>query len=178
MSDAAEPAAEAAEPADGPGDRRPSLFVPVMIATAVVIIDQLTKAWALRALDDRNIDVFWTLQFNLAFNTGMAFSQGRGLGPVIGVVALLVVVVLLVRLGREGGRWAILGTGLVLGGALGNIADRMFRDEGWLRGAVVDFIDLQWFPIFNVADMAITVGGGLLLFTALRGTEPSGTSHE
>ena len=47
--------------------------------------------------------------------------------------------------------------------ALGNIVDRLFRGEGWLRGAVVDFIDLQWFPIFNIADIAVNVGAALLI---------------
>ena len=56
--------------------------------------------------------------------------------------------------------------GLIIGGAIGNIIDRLVRDPGWLRGGVVDFIDFQWFPIFNVADMAITIGGGLLIVSS------------
>lgn len=170
MSDAADSAAdESRGPALGGSSPPVRRTVPILIAAIVVLLDQVTKAWALRALDDRDIEVVWTLQFNLAFNTGMAFSQGRGLGPVIGVLALVVVVVLLVRLGREGGRTATIATGLVVGGAIGNICDRLFRGDGWLRGAVVDFIDLQWFPIFNVADMAITVGAALLLVTSFAG---------
>jgi signal peptidase II len=59
--------------------------------------------------------------------------------------------------------------GLVLGGALGNLADRVFRDgSGFLGGAVIDFIDLQWWPVFNVADIAVTVGGVLLVLTSTR----------
>ena len=58
--------------------------------------------------------------------------------------------------------------GLVIGGSIGNVLDRLFRGEGWLRGQVVDFIDLQWWPIFNVADMAIVVGGVLLVVSTLR----------
>ena len=68
----------------------------MLIAAVVVLVDQLTKQWALNALADRNIDVVGSLRFNLAFNTGMAFSQGTGLGPIIGIVALVVVVGLLV----------------------------------------------------------------------------------
>ena len=142
------------------------------IAAVVVLVDQLTKEWALNALADGPIDVVWTLRFNLAFNKGMAFSQGRGLGPIIGVVALFVIVALLVSVGRSSSRVYPLAVGLIIGGALGNLIDRLFRDPGWLRGAVVDFIDLQWWPIFNVADIGITVGGALLLFSSIQGPHP------
>ncbi len=136
------------------------------IAVLVVIIDQLTKSWAVNELADRNIKLFWTLQLNLSFNTGMAFGQGQDLGPIIAVVAMVVVVVVLLRMRPEGGRLANIAIGLIIGGAVGNIIDRMFRGRGWLRGGVVDFIDFQWFPIFNVADMGITIGGALLVLAS------------
>jgi signal peptidase II len=150
------------------------------IAVLVVVIDQITKAWAINELVDRNIELFWTLRFNLSFNTGMAFGQGRDLGPIIAVVAMVVVVVVLLRMRPDGGRLANIAIGLIIGGAVGNIIDRLFRGRGWLRGGVVDFIDFQWFPIFNVADMGITIGGALLVlasFLANRVTaeEPVGT---
>ncbi|MFV0307944.1 MAG: signal peptidase II [Desertimonas sp.] len=145
---------------------------PLAIAAVVLLLDQLTKHWAVNALADGHvIDVVGSLRFNLAFNRGMAFSRGTGLGPVIGIVALIVVVVLLVSIGRATSRWYPLAVGLIIGGALGNITDRLLRGEGWLRGGVVDFIDVQWWPIFNVADVGVTVGGALLLLTSLR--EPS-----
>ncbi len=140
----------------------------MLIAAAVVAADQLTKHWALNALVDRDIDLFWTLRFNLVFNQGMAFSQADGLGPIIGVVALVVVVGLLVSLRRGAGSLGAVGVGLVVGGALGNVIDRLFRGEAWFRGAVVDFIDFQWFPVFNIADMAINVGAGLLILGSIR----------
>ena len=147
--------------------------VPVAIAAVVVVVDQLTKHWAVNALVDRNIDVFWTLRLNLSYNTGMAFSQGEGLGPIIGVVALAVVVVLVLNLKQGANRLTSTAVGLVIGGALGNVIDRVFRAPGFFRGAVVDFIDFQWFPIFNVADTAITIGGALLVLGAwLRGRAP------
>jgi signal peptidase II len=158
-----------------------SLGGPLAIAAAVVVVDQLTKQWALRALDDGPIDVVWTLRFNLAFNKGMAFSQGTGLGPIIGVVALVVIVILLVSVGRSSSRVYPLAVGLIIGGAVGNLIDRLFRDPGWLRGAVVDFIDLQWWPIFNVADMGITIGGALLLLSSVqapRADEAHGSGGE
>jgi signal peptidase II len=144
------------------------LRTPLAIAAAVVLLDQLTKHWALNALADGHvIHVIGTLQFNLAFNRGMAFSQAQGLGPIIGVVALLVIVGLLISVGRSMSRWYPLAVGLIIGGALGNVIDRLVRGEGWLRGGVVDFIDVQWWPIFNVADIGVTVGGVLLLLTSV-----------
>lgn len=142
----------------------------VAVAVAVVIVDQLTKWWAVHTLDDRNIDVFWTLRFNLSYNTGMAFSRGQNWGPLIGVVALVIVVVLLLSVKRTSSRLNEVTVGLIIGGAVGNIVDRLIREPYWLRGGVVDFIDFQWFPIFNVADMAITIGGALLILTSYLGS--------
>ena len=133
------------------------------IALTVVVLDQLTKWWAVNTLDTRDIDIVWTLRLHLSFNSGMAFSQGEGFGPIIGVVALVVIVVLVVGLRRETNPLTDVAVGLIVGGAIGNVIDRLFRDPAWLRGAVVDFIDFQWFPIFNVADMGITIGGFLLV---------------
>jgi signal peptidase II len=141
---------------------------PVLLAIVIVALDQLTKHWALNELaDGRDIHVIWTLQFNLAFNSGMAFSAAQGFGPVIAVVATIVIVWLLIALRGVGGRLATFGMGCVIGGAAGNLVDRMFRGDAWLRGAVVDFIDFQWFPIFNIADMAINVGAGALILNAV-----------
>jgi signal peptidase II len=150
-----------------PAGRAP-LAPSLIIAAIVIVLDQLTKHWALDALSDgRSRHVLWTLQWNLTFNSGMAFSRGQGIGPYIGAVALVVVVVMLISLRRGGGRLPMIAVGLVVGGAIGNLVDRLFRDRAWLRGRVVDFIDFQWFPIFNVADMGVTIGGGLLLVAAL-----------
>jgi signal peptidase II len=143
---------------------------PVAIASGVVIADQLTKHWAVTGLgDDRVIDVVWTLRFNLAFNNGMAFGQARGLGPVIAVVATLVIVYLLVSLRDQTSRISTVGMGLLIGGAAGNLIDRLFRGDAWLNGAVVDFIDFQRFPIFNLADIAVNVGAGLLILGSVLG---------
>jgi signal peptidase II len=143
----------------------------VVIAGVVVLLDQLTKRWAVNALaNGRTVDVVGSLRFNLTHNSGMAFSRGTGVGPVIGVVALVVVVVLLASLRRNGSVVSTVGLGLVIGGAIGNVLDRLFRSgEGFLGGAVVDFIDLQWWPVFNVADAAITTGGVILVVGSLFG---------
>jgi len=138
----------------------------VWLIVIVIVADQLTKTWAVNALTDgRVIHVIWTLQFSLGFNSGMAFSKGQGLGTLIGVIALIAVAVLLVSLRRTTSTLSSLGVALVCGGAAGNVIDRLFRDDAWLRGSVVDFIDLQWWPVFNIADAAITVGAVLLLIS-------------
>ncbi len=154
---------------DSPAPRVGVRGASLAIAAACVAIDQITKHWALGSLDDgRIVHVVWTLQFNLAFNGGMAFGRGQGWGPIIGVVATVVVVGLLVSMRQGSGRMATVAVGLIVGGALGNIVDRLLREDGWFRGRVVDFIDFQWFPIFNVADICINVGGGLLILGYLR----------
>ncbi len=155
--------------------RRPRLVLAsIVVAAAVLVADQITKHWAVNALDDgHTIDVVGSLRFKLYFNSGMAFSRGEGAGPIIGVVAIVVVSGLLLSLRRSGGRLATLATGLVIGGAAGNVADRIFRGDGWLRGSVVDFIDLQWWPVFNVADMGVTIGGALIVLRALLAARPA-----
>jgi signal peptidase II len=138
------------------------------VAAVVVILDQLSKHWAVNALSDgRERHVVWTLQWNLAYNTGMAFSRGRGLGPVIALFALLVVILLVVSTAKVETRLGRISAGLLIGGALGNLVDRVFRGDGWLHGAVIDFIDLQWWPIFNVADMGISCGAVLFALSSL-----------
>jgi signal peptidase II len=155
------------------GRRHVGGLVTMPVAIVVVVVDQLTKWWALERLSGgRDIDLVWTLRLNLVRNSGAAFSTGRGLGPVLGVVAVIVVF-LLVRYGRMASSSpTAAGIGLVLGGAVGNLADRAFRSgDGFLGGHVVDFVDLQWWPVFNVADAAIVIGGLVLAFTLARGEE-------
>lgn len=150
------------------GRTRHPVALSLVIAACIVVADQVTKHWALQRLGDGDeVHVVWTLQFNLAYNSGMAFSRGRGLGPLIGVVAVVVVGVLAVGASRLESRVARFAAGLLIGGAVGNLCDRVFREDAWLRGRVIDFIDFQWFPIFNVADMGVTVGAILFLLATL-----------
>jgi signal peptidase II len=148
------------------GNRR--LRLCLVLAAVIVALDQVTKHWALTALGGEPPQhVIWTLQWNLTFNSGMAFSKGRDIGPVIGVVALLVAGVVIATVRKHQQKTVAVAAGLVLGGALGNVADRLFRNGGWMRGSVVDFIDFQWFPIFNIADMAVNVGGAIFVLWSL-----------
>lgn len=139
-------------------------------AAVVVVVDQLTKWWALATLDDgRVIDLVWTLRLRLVFNTGAAFSSFQGLGPLLGVAAVAVAAILLLNRRLVSGRLSAVATGSIAGGALGNLTDRLFRsDDGFLGGAVVDFIDVQWWPVWNVADMGVVLGGAALVWAAYR----------
>ena len=131
-----------------------------------VALDQVTKAWAERALaGDRSIELLPTLSFDLHYNSGFSFGTGQGAGRLIAVVVIAMSLYLahLIRRERAASRALVLAT--ILAGALGNLLDRIFRAErGVLSGDVVDFIDVSWFAIFNVAD--IFVVGGVILFAA------------
>jgi len=149
-----------------PGSRRP-LVVALGLALAVVVVDHLTKAWAVARLElgpcsanpDGCIDVALGLRFHLVHNRGAAFSTGTELGPLFGVVALAMTVVLFNMARQRADRWTPIMLGVVAGGAIGNLIDRAARaDDGILSGPVIDFIDLQWWPVFNVADSAVVVG--------------------
>jgi len=127
----------------------------------------LTKAWALRAAGDEPIELIADfLQIRVARNTGAAFSILTGWGPLIGIVAVGVVVLIFVVLRDAGHRLEAVGLGLILGGAVGNLLDRVFRGDGFFDGAVVDFVDFDFFPTFNVADAALNVGVAVLLIAA------------
>lgn len=147
---------------------RSSTSTAKIIIALVVICDQVTKHWALNALNNgRTIDIFWTLRFNLVFNSGMAFSKGQGLGRFIGLLAIGVAVWLWLSLRKVSTTIGVVGTAMLIGGAIGNVVDRLFRGDAWLRGSVVDFIDLQWFPVFNIADSSVTIGAILLIYSSI-----------
>ncbi|MBU6328716.1 MAG: signal peptidase II [Acidobacteria bacterium] len=133
-------------------------------------LDQLTKLWALHALEDSPIPVVWTLRFDLAYNSGASFSLGTGMGPWIALGTVIIVGFLLHAAWSTRSGVAAVAFGLIVGGALGNLADRLLRSgSGFLGGSVVDFIDLQWWPVFNLADVGVVCGAILLIVTLLRG---------
>ena len=148
-----------------------SLPAIVALTAVVVVLDQLTKWWALEALTQpsRIVDLVWTLRLRVIYNTGTAFSLTSDSGPIVSVIALAVVAFLLWSGRSQRSPWVLAAYGLVVGGTLGNLVDRLFRDgnDGFLGGAVVDFVDLQWFPVFNLADAALTIGIALLLVVGL-----------
>jgi signal peptidase II len=128
-------------------------------AVAVLVLDILTKGWAMSALSDgRDIHIFWTLHFALTHNEGMAFSTGTNIGPFIGMLAIVVIAILVATMRKQSNAMSLVATGCIVGGATGNVLDRVFRGTGFMNGAVVDFIDLRWWPVFNVADIGIVCG--------------------
>ena len=137
-------------------------------AVAVLVLDILTKGWAVSALSDgRDIHIFWTLHFALTHNEGMAFSTGTNIGPFIGMLAIVVIAILVATMRKQSNTMSLVATGCIVGGATGNVLDRVFRGTGFMNGAVVDFIDLRWWPVFNVADIGIVCGAIAVAFSMI-----------
>jgi signal peptidase II len=144
----------------------------LLIVAGVVILDQVTKTWAVRALVDGPVELAGSnVAFRLSRNRGGAFSLFQGFTPLLAVLAIVLAVVLVRALHRTRDPLMLVALALILGGALGNLIDRLARSPGFLRGEVVDFVDIGRFPVFNVADSAITVGAVLLFVAVLRTPE-------
>lgn len=131
-----------------------------LIALVIVAADQITKTLALDHLASGPRHVLGPFSLVLTFNSGAAFSFGSGFPAAIIVIALLALLALLWLARSSSGVLMVLGVGLLLGGALGNLSDRLFRAH---HGEVIDFIHTGFWPTFNVADSAITVGCVLLV---------------
>ncbi|MBA3311365.1 MAG: signal peptidase II [Nocardioidaceae bacterium] len=157
------------------GSRKTTLWAAV--AAVVCLVDQATKWWAERALDDGQVVQLlggW-LRLRLVHNPGAAFSLGTGYTLVLTMVALVVIAVCIKMARRLGSRgWAV-ALGLLLGGALGNMTDRIFRNPSPFRGHVVDFLELPNWPVFNLADTAICTAAALFVVLSLRGVRLDGT---
>jgi signal peptidase II len=162
----APPLAQAVTANDGPLSHAPAHFLGraitlAAIAGAVIALDQWTKSWALRHLSTTGPrHVLGPVYLVLSFNRGAAFSLGSGASPVIEALASALAVAVIAFSGRAArigaGPVVVVGLGLLCGGALSNLADRLVGDH---HGAVVDFIQaVSWWPTFNVADAAITTG--------------------
>jgi signal peptidase II len=152
-----------------------------LIAVLVLAVDIITKVVAVAQLEDRApVELLGGLVYlQLVRNPGAAFSLATGYTWVLTIVAIAVVVVI-VRVARRlrSTGWAV-ALGLVLGGALGNLTDRLFRAPGPLQGHVVDVVSLftpdgRAWPVFNLADSSIVSGGVLLVLLALLGREHDG----
>lgn len=167
------------EPAAPPARR---VWMLVTIAALVVLADVASKVAIVAQLDpQRPVRVIGgAVYLVLVRNPGAAFSVATGMTWLLTIVAV-VVVIAIVRMARRlhstGWAW---GLGLVLGGALGNLIDRIFRAPGVFQGHVVDFISVilpggyHW-PVFNLADSSIVSGGILLVLLAFLGREPDGS---
>lgn len=140
----------------------------VAVAATVVVADQVTKAWAVAALDDGPVYLVGRVRLALTHNRAGAFGLGGAFVPFLAVGAIALVVWLVSRSEATAKPGLAVAAGLVLGGAFGNMIDRLVRSPGLLRGAVVDFVDLRWWPVFNLADAAITIGCLLLVWSGWR----------
>ena len=167
----------APEPAPGPtGGRRRLTTTLVVLAALTLALDQGTKAWALATLTPGEpVDLVGSwIQLNLIRNPGAAFSVGDGVTWLLTAISIAITVWVLVAARRVGSMpWAV-ALGLLLGGALGNIFDRLLREPGPGRGHVVDFIDYFGFFIGNVADIAIVGAAGLVMVLTYRGVPMRG----
>lgn len=144
--------------------------VPVIVAAVVIALDQLSKLWVVRTLGPETMTNFIpiigdTVRIAYSYNTGVAFSLLQGHPELLTIGALLIIAgaVYFYSTQLPNHRALVQAImGLILGGAFGNLIDRV------RLGYVVDFISVGWFPIFNVADSAISVGAALLMFQFLR----------
>ncbi|GGV16672.1 signal peptidase II [Streptomyces spectabilis] len=150
------------------------------VALVAYALDLVSKMIVVAKLEHHEpIDVVGDLlRFNAIRNAGAAFGMGEAYTIIFTVIAAGVIVVI-ARLARKlySLPWAI-ALGLLLGGALGNLTDRIFRSPGVFKGAVVDFIAPKGFAVFNLADSAIVCGGILIVLLSFRGLDPDGTVHK
>jgi signal peptidase II len=163
-----------------PAKRRRLFLLLASIAVVTYLLDQLSKWWAIRALTDEDpVDLIGSfLRLDLIRNPGAAFSIGTGNTWVLTIIAVVVLVVVIRvsrRLGSSGWAWAL---GLLLGGALGNLTDRIVREPGLGRGHVIDFLNYNGWFIGNVADIAIVSAAILIGLLAMTGRSVDGTREK
>jgi signal peptidase II len=165
-------------PLSEPRPGRPRLALLLIVAVVVLALDIATKHLAVDRLSDRGpVEVVdGVLHLELVRNSGAAFGFASGLTVVLSVVAVTVVVVILRAARALRSAWWAVALGLVLGGAVGNLLDRIFRNPGLFRGRVVDFLALPHWPVFNLADSSIISGGALMVLLSLRGVRHDGSS--
>lgn len=145
------------------------------VATVVVLLDQLTKLAAVAYLENQSaIKIFGEyLQLSFVRNPGAAFSFGTDVTYVFTIFSFTVSALIIWKSNTVTHRlWAITAGGF-LGGAVGNLIDRIVRAPGIFHGHVVDFIELPNFPLFNISDMAITFSAIAAVLLSMRGIDYS-----
>jgi signal peptidase II len=150
-----------------------------VVALLTYAVDLVSKVVAVATLTpgERVHVVDGLLMLRLIRNPGAAFGLGVNMTVVFSVITVVVVVAILRMAGRLGSAaWAVT-LGLLLGGALGNLTDRIARTPGLLQGHVVDFLEVPYWPVFNAADSAIVIAGGLIVLLAVRGVPVEGRAQ-
>ncbi|WP_458695192.1 signal peptidase II [[Mycobacterium] appelbergii] len=160
----AQPVTDATGDAKSPAPTRRRLRLLLTVAGVVLLVDIVTKVLAVRLLTPgQPVSIIGdTVTWTLVRNSGAAFSMATGYTWMLTLVATGVVIGIIWMGRRLVSPWWAIGLGMILGGATGNLVDRFFRAPGPLRGHVVDFFSVGWWPVFNVADPSV-VGGAILL---------------
>ena len=158
-----------AQPRTQPAPRRLRLLL--VVAAVVLGLDVVTKVLAVKLLvPGQPVEIIGdTITWTLVRNSGAAFSMATGYTWVLTLIATGVVLGIIWMGRRLVSLWWALGLGMILGGAVGNLMDRFFRSPGPLRGHVVDFFSVGWWPVFNVADSAVVCGAALLVGLSMFG---------
>jgi len=144
-----------------------------LTAWTIWLFDYATKAWALIALDNEPKKILGTLlQFTLVKNSGAAFNLAGSFTAIFSVIAVLVIATIVRYAHMITSRGWLTCAGLLLGGVLGNLTDRIFREPGFFIGHVVDWIQIPHWPVFNIADSAITVAALIAVIQTMRNVPP------
>jgi signal peptidase II len=174
-------AADAAHPASLPPRPRRAVLLALFAGLALFayFFDQLTKLWVTSTMvEGERIPVLPPLlHWYYIRNSGAAFSIGENVTWVFTIVMVSVAVAILFQLRRLGSVWWAVALGLLFGGALGNLTDRLFREPSFAMGHVVDFIQLPNFAIFNIADSAVVSSVVIICLLTLRGVALDGSRH-
>jgi signal peptidase II len=164
-----------------PIERRRLRLIVAVVALAGLAADLVTKIIAVTQLEPfvsvRLLGGLLTLR--LIRNPGAAFGQGQRFTYVFAIAAILVLCFVIIKLVPRIGHpaWAV-AIGLLCAGVAGNLTDRLFRPPGVLRGHVIDFLELPYWPIFNVADMCITAAAIMIIFLSIvKGINITGERH-
>ncbi|HJV99402.1 MAG TPA: signal peptidase II [Arthrobacter sp.] len=175
-------AADAALPLP-PTPRRPRRRVLLSLFAGFAVfaysLDQLTKLWVTSSMvEGERIPVLPpVLHWYFIRNSGAAFSIGENVTWVFSIIMAAVSIAILFQVRKLGSAWWALALGLLLGGALGNLTDRLFREPSFGMGHVVDFIQLPNFAIFNIADSAVVSAVAIICILTLRGISLDGSRH-
>ena len=144
------------------------------VAALIWGLDLSTKIWAVNNLSARNpVEIFGSFfQLTLVRNPGAAFSFATGATVVFTATAVAAVIVIVYYSSKITSLGWATTLGLVLGGVLGNLTDRLFRSPGFLKGEVIDWLELTRWPVFNLADSAIVVAAFLAIALTIRNVGP------
>ena len=143
------------------------------LACLIWAIDFFTKNWAIENLSGASRQVLGDfLKLTLVRNPGAAFSMATGFTIIFTSISVAVAIFITRYSARITHRWWAVVAGLVLGGVLGNLSDRIFRFPGFLYGHVIDWIELPRWPVFNVADSAIVIAAGIAILLTTRNIPP------